>query len=532
MRRLRQRVTRLSTPALAVYVLLLLMMAAMGGVIVAVERSALLAVRGRRRARASVTTPSTPLLQCANFTAVPDSELLNLPPLHKSYDFAAQCRDVALEGAPAVTQRCCWLDDGPPSNDSPQSCLPHLVVAGGLKSLTTGLHSWLLFHPQVRALPPKEMYTFDDREVQFGSFVQGVFSSKTLLPMVENKQRINVDSTPTYVDSLMSCQRMAYYLHPSSKFVYVLRNPVERKWSLYLMAHRRRYARRLSLFKFWSKLSFEAFMRCVRGKGRCVIPAGRAANPQSETWVNIELLYKYVMKRAASDLLFWSSDAARCFASPKALAACMQPQGAFGDLVPESFHEVRGFASGRGAAYQNLLCKSRVRALDEPAVVAARAECDRCSAQQPTRVLAPTDSDKCVGCRCHCLSVLANHSVLLLLPRHTLEHCFEHIDRSRFLVLDYAAAAPNMSAHMSRVVKHAGLAPFDFSNVTNELADARFEREISPSFKENTGWAHDLAPKWYVDLAMPSVLAGQWRTFVNKDVDYLRRLTGLELSGW
>ena len=170
--------------------------------------------------------------------------------------------------------------------------------------------------------------------------------------------------------------------------------------------------------------------------------------------------------------------------------------------------------------------------LESSKILEARRTCNQCPAPLSRLYEVPAVpyyEEKCIGCHCKCyteLDALAKSDY-----RSQIDHCFEHLDKSRFLFVDYDEMIKDYPETMARVVRHAGLEPFDFSNVTTAMAKEKFDHTY-PKFKIITGWKHDLAPSWVNNATIPADLLAKLRAFYAPDAAYLRKLTGLKLKGW
>jgi len=114
--------------------------------------------------------------------------------------------------------------------------------------------------------------------------------------------------------------------------------------------------------------------------------------------------------------------------------------------------------------------------------------------------------------------------------RAHLEHCFQHIERSRILIIDHEALEKRMPETMDLVQKHTSLDYMNFSQITTAMAESAFDKEY-PGFKNNTGWGGEavrITRKTY----MPQDMKDQLNAFFHPDVDEIRRLSGLTLDGW
>jgi len=439
--------------------------------------------------------------------------------LDEVYDFEQRCTDVAVANSSDVTHRCC-----PQDADDLLVCFAHVYVMGPRKSLSTGLYSWLLLHPQVFPSNRKEKYTFDDPVTfETSSLRRGNFASarSLMLSPAQSQAVVNVDATPVYIENLLSCQRIAAFASPSARFVVVLRHPIKRLLSAFLMDRRRAYLKRMRLLlKDQGKVDFNAFIQCVKG-GACLHPS------QSSL---ARLLGQFVRAYIAHSPGFWTSPDRECLENRTSLERCVRPNGPFAEFVSWSLYY--------DGTLQNATAERKFRswllATQDNRILAARRACDQCASSQLPLEPQPMsgDVDACLGCRCQCRLAMARSPIRGLLYRPMLDHCFEHLNRSRFLLLDYDVAAVNMSDTARRVVAHAGLSPFDFSRVTSSLALQKLN-STSQGFVSVTGWAHDSAPASLDNVVRPSEHVLQaLRTFYASDTDYLRRLTGLPLQGW
>jgi len=426
-----------------------------------------------------------------------------------------------LTGSPLIKQTCCRR-----GRDAHLACLPHIFIAGAPKAASTALHAWLLLHPQVRPPARKEAHYFDDTE-NFARFVRGKFND--FHPRSEAETRVNIDSTPGYLEHVMGCQRLARYAPATSRFAFILRHPVQRFWSYFVMERRRVYVSRLRLAEQFSTEDLDVFVDCLN-KPLC--NHVNLSTTDVAARHSTQLLLAYVRRAIAlhgTEKDFWaSSSKANCFITKGNLGKCLAPGKQLGDFVPLSFAHDRELVE----AEVNAELDRWRAALASPSMRAARAECNACAAHAPRKPHAPRALDACVGCRCRCRAELAKSPLRHSLYRAQLEHCFEHVDRSRFLLLDYAAVAgEDMRLAAQQLAQHAGLAAFDFSRFTDADANARFDASHS-RFKQSTAWAADSVPAWFANLTMPADLQARLREFFGEDTEYLRTLTGLALKDW
>ena len=127
--------------------------------------------------------------------------------------------------------------------------MPNFLVIGAQKAGTTALHRYLNEHPQVYMSPVKETNFFAlegdeldfrgpcDREVLESSenvaSVTSIEDYRRLFEGVSDEVAIG-EASPLYLYSPKAPERIRHHV-PEAKLVAVLRNPVERAYSCYLM---------------------------------------------------------------------------------------------------------------------------------------------------------------------------------------------------------------------------------------------------------------------------------------------------------
>ena len=127
--------------------------------------------------------------------------------------------------------------------------MPNFLVIGAQKTGTTALHRYLDEHPRVYMSPVKETNFFAlegeeldfrgprNREVLEGSenvaSVTDIKVYRRLFEAVSDEAAIG-EASPLYLYSPKAAERIRHYV-PEAKLVAVLRNPVERAYSCYLM---------------------------------------------------------------------------------------------------------------------------------------------------------------------------------------------------------------------------------------------------------------------------------------------------------
>lgn len=115
------------------------------------------------------------------------------------------------------------------SSDTPSpSTIPDALVIGAGKSGTTTLHSWLMNETQIRLPVMKETRFFTDAD----RYAQGIQWYGSQFP--DSEARITVEVDPHYLPSQAAARRVAH-VAPSAQLHVILRNPLHRAYSHYLM---------------------------------------------------------------------------------------------------------------------------------------------------------------------------------------------------------------------------------------------------------------------------------------------------------
>ena len=395
------------------------------------------------------------------------------------------------------------------------ACYPHLLVVGMAKSGTTAVASYLLLHPQVRFGVEKESRYFEDPH--FGILRAGVYRDPQMyLSVADNARRVNVDADTTVLSeqsAYVQCQRMAATLPPTSRFVVLLRNPLERMLSKQGMARRFQFTvrSRIAGHRF---VDMRHFARCVRQAPGCNATELLADAGSGRIGVNAmldTLKQRFVLEPGV---------VGPCVETASALEACMQANGSLATAVVDSFHPRDGLLN-----IDVDYIKTVEWALASESYRELRDECNACPPARTLRV--PQSLDVCDGCRCACTSL---HTMRSSLYRIQLGHCFEFLAKERFLFVDYADVLGDLPGVMRRIVAHAGLEPFDFAAVEPARANAAFDAAF-PLFK-GLAWSHDLMPAEWDKFVLPEGLQRRLKKYFDEDNAYLRELTGLALKGW
>ena len=106
------------------------------------------------------------------------------------------------------------------------------------------MYALLALHPHVRGSLNKEPHVFDapKRYLRLCRG-QGFPDSLPVMPLVEHAKQIIVDATPDGLEANDRCVVMAALVPAASRFVVLLRHPVDRMWSYESMVERRTYAK-------------------------------------------------------------------------------------------------------------------------------------------------------------------------------------------------------------------------------------------------------------------------------------------------
>lgn len=116
--------------------------------------------------------------------------------------------------------------------------LPNFLIIGAMKAGTTSLHHYLGQHPDIFVAPTKETnffaqesaLCFTGRTVSLPDEYAAQFSAATT-------QKAIGESSPAYLAVPLAPERIARML-PHAKLIVILRNPIDRAYSHYLMRRR------------------------------------------------------------------------------------------------------------------------------------------------------------------------------------------------------------------------------------------------------------------------------------------------------
>ena len=116
--------------------------------------------------------------------------------------------------------------------------MPNFLVIGAMKAGTTALYHALKQHPQIYMSPIKEphFFTYEGEQLNYSGPVTDLDSYHQLFEPA-SQGAIKGEVSPSYIYSPKAPERIKHYL-PNVKLIAILRNPVERAYSNFLMATR------------------------------------------------------------------------------------------------------------------------------------------------------------------------------------------------------------------------------------------------------------------------------------------------------
>ncbi|MEW4267096.1 sulfotransferase domain-containing protein [Priestia aryabhattai] len=108
---------------------------------------------------------------------------------------------------------------------------PDFLIIGTQKGGSTSLYNYLIKHPDI--LPPskKELHFFNKTE----HYRKGIDWYKKQFPLSKSLNKMTGEATPNYLFDTLTPKRVADHLPQTTKFIVLLRNPVDRAYSNYQM---------------------------------------------------------------------------------------------------------------------------------------------------------------------------------------------------------------------------------------------------------------------------------------------------------
>lgn len=135
------------------------------------------------------------------------------------------------------------------------SRLPNLIIAGTVKAATTSAFTYLSDHPQVCGSSIKETFFF--LKDYTGNRTADIHAYSKYFEHCKPDARVVFEASPGYLEASLETARGIKNLLPNVKLIFILRDPVDRFYSLYLMC------RRQSIDGF--NIGFDEYVeRCMR----------------------------------------------------------------------------------------------------------------------------------------------------------------------------------------------------------------------------------------------------------------------------
>jgi hypothetical protein len=116
---------------------------------------------------------------------------------------------------------------------SPFRPMPAFIIIGAQRAGTSSTYDWICTHPQVMPAINKELHYFDGR-----NYHRGEAWYRSRFPILPSG-KVTGESTPQMLYNPTSPARAASDLPESTRFVVLLRNPVERAISHYWLSRRK-----------------------------------------------------------------------------------------------------------------------------------------------------------------------------------------------------------------------------------------------------------------------------------------------------
>ena len=177
---------------------------------------------------------------------------LDLESARQAYErgFSQRADPVPLERWQAVANTTC-IPHSTPALPPWKQRIPYVVIIGAQKAGTTALTSYLHNHPSMQYLPVKELHYFDedlDQNSEILTNGSGIDATKVLdyfqetiigdmvpLAKFEYDRLYALDATPNYLWLSDRVPHRLFCAAPWAKLLVLLRDPVDRAYSQYMM---------------------------------------------------------------------------------------------------------------------------------------------------------------------------------------------------------------------------------------------------------------------------------------------------------
>lgn len=408
-----------------------------------------------------------------------------------SIEDIAHCPDNYTSMSSTIhSQKCCTFHN---KLDQYATCLPSLVVMGAQKAGTTALHSYLLLHPNLRPTRKKEMHLFDFPK-NYKILPQKM--ATLLIPQDVNSDSFNqqlfFESTPSYIADYKACGRIAYLLSKETKFIVLLRNPVDRLWSDLSMKSRRIQlqedflhrvlpAHQSQFYACWTKLCPSGPTNCALQVVRQCLPANLAQHGRTPTFL------RWIQRVGKEDFV------ENCMKPPHRLIDCMQSSKYKGKILTETMPVLPD------VLYDEMANVARIATAcctDDPSQ-----HVDLFDTDTNTDTDADADTDHlCHGCGCRCfprspmISDVSRYFVWRSMYYMQLKHCFADLDPSRFLLVNNNRLATHPTETLNELFRFAGIPEMKALDLKQALTHedlSKLFNKYYPDFEAVTGWSHD-----------------------------------------
>jgi len=410
-------------------------------------------------------------------------------------------------------------------------CFPSIVLAGVQKGGSTALQSYLLTHPQLVSSSKKELHLWDSDRKYRSSF-------QTLLrhwPATHAPgSKLTFESSPSYTASTMACERMSLFLPPSTTYVIILRDPVERIWSEINMKLRR--IQRIDELIDIAIQRGEQLRECLTDSH---------AWPECLTRVIPEIDKRVKSNQQSNFKRFYE----RCIKNESRISIptpeqvlkrrnCFQEEHIFHESLPDFEAKIKEEIA---ALQANKHCLETVRPVEEAdQPLSASLRCDTSSPLVNHSAPCSFDlikdgktmslSGACGTPQCQCFPLLPSFSDISrgYLWRghyfHHIQHCLQFIPRRNLLIFENSELRKSPQSVVSQIYRHAGLMP---AAVNWYDAALKFEQEY-PSFEKKTGWRIEGSNQESMPPSLKKILVNHYRPFNNA----LFKLIGKSFPHW
>lgn len=406
-----------------------------------------------------------------------------------------------------------------------------------------------MMHAQIAVGAKKELHLFDNDD-NFKHWRQKI---NGLLPKWTGAEVISLDTTPSYIAAVSACERMSRVLARDTKFVLIVREPVERVWSEVLMKKRRVEHQQEFLYTVWPKYFYE-IKECVNkcaGVREDLVVDDESPTPESTT---IKPSTKFcdlqtfrmclpIQPRSHGKILwlhrfflksFKDSRVMNCLTNVTQLEDCYKETfftskfEKMPDVPRVLYEEAQTLDNQMQDCCQKIEIRVQLRAglaesRGEAAAVVKTADNDDDDL--------PLEKETCRGCGCSCfprkkiISDISKHFLYRSLYFPQLLHCYASLPRERIMVIDNEKLKTQPEQILNEIQDFASLKRENLARFTTQEIHAKF-REKYPDFESVTGWGKDVneqgAEHDNVPAEVRDVLENFFRPYNRKLFDLLK----------